>query len=49
VCCAFWYENSFQNPFPGLVVSSIVYSYSECDESPTADGEVWALSVLLVN
>jgi hypothetical protein len=49
VCCPFWYENSFQNPLAGLVVSSIVYSYSECDENLTSDGEVWSLSVRLVN
>jgi hypothetical protein len=49
VCCPYWYENSFQNPFPGLVVSSIVYRYGACDESLISDGEVWAVSVRLVN
>jgi hypothetical protein len=46
LCDPYWYENSFQNPFPDLVVNSITYNYSECY---VGDGDVWALTVRLVN
>ncbi len=50
VCQPYWYENSFQNPYPSLIVSSIVYSYSECYNGYyESDGDVWALTVRLVN
>lgn len=50
VCQPFWYENSFRNPFPGLVVSSILYSYSECDNGYyESNGDVWAVTVRLVH
>ena len=50
VCQPYWYENSFQNPFPGLVVRSIMYSYSECYNGYyESNGDVWAVTVRLVH
>jgi hypothetical protein len=49
MCYPYWFENSFVNPFPGRVVSSITYSYSECNDYPASDGDVWALTVQLAH
>ena len=50
VCQPYWYENSFLNPFPSLVVSSILYSYSECyNGNYDSNGDVWAVTVRVVN
>jgi hypothetical protein len=50
VCQPYWYENSFQNPFPGQVVSSLTYSYTECHNGYyESDGDVWAVTVRLVH
>jgi hypothetical protein len=50
VCQPYWYENSFRNPVPDLIVDSIVYNYSECYNGYyDSNGDVWAITVRLVH